>query len=148
MKMRFKRQRCGWALALGVVFVALSASCSSEPYRYVKISGDLKYEDGSVIEGESVSLVFKPQVEPIDEKTHPKDGIAHIEEDGKFRAATSHKFEDGIIEGTHHVLVIATGPDGKSLVPDAYTDEETTPLKISTDDPQPFSFRVPRRANE
>jgi hypothetical protein len=139
-----KNVRRAWCVALGVASLALGPGCSSEPYRYVKVSGDLKYEDGSPIEGESVSLIFKPQVEPIDEKTHPKEGIAYTEEDGTFAAVTSHKFEDGIIAGTHHVLVIATGSDGQSLVPPEYTDANKTPLKVHTDD-QPFSFRVPRR---
>ena len=103
------------SLAIGILALAFGAGCSSEPYKYVQVSGDLKYEDGSVIKGEGLSLIFKPQVEPIDEKTHPKDGIAYLEEDGSFSSVTSHKYEDGIIEGTHHVLVIATGPDGKSL---------------------------------
>lgn len=123
------------------VVTAAMIGCSQEPFRYVPVSGDVKYEDETTIPAEGLQLVFYPQVPPIDEKTHPKQGRAVVDKEGRFEGVTSHKYNDGLIRGRHKV-VVQPGSGSSSLIPDEYRDVSTTLLVLDTDDPKSFSLRV------
>jgi len=118
-------------LALGA---ALMAGCGgSEPFKLVPVSGKVTYEDGSLIPAKRIVVVFQPQVEAADAKTHPRPGRAEVNvADGTFSFMTSHKAGDGATVGPNKVLV--TSYDDRENVtgevPAVYGSLQTTPLKV------------------
>ena len=129
---------------------ALLTGCGGgDPFRYIKVSGKVTFEDGSPIRAEQVKVFFVPQSPPLDEKTYPRDGIAEVNvSDGTFSLATSHKYGDGIVPGTHKVLITAYGPeDASNAVPAIYSKIETTPIEIDAKD-TPFHFTIARQTEQ
>jgi hypothetical protein len=117
-----------------VLALALLTGCGSgEPFDHVPVSGQITYEDGSPLPGK-VQLNFYPQVAPIDSQTHPRPGVAYTDEQGKFDVATTHRWGDGLIRGTHKVAISTevrqVVPAG---VPAEYNDLRKTPLTIDAD---------------
>ncbi len=125
--------RCAlWALAgLGA---ALAAGCGgAEPFATVPVSGSIKYDDGSLIPAKRIAVVFVPQVEAADAKTHPKQGRAQVNAaDGTFAYVTSHRPGDGVTVGRNKVLVMSYDDQNNLTadVPKAYHSVETTPLEV------------------
>jgi hypothetical protein len=139
MKYR-KSERLGpWLVVF--LLAAVPLGCSSEPFRYVPVSGDIKYEDGTTIPGTGLQLIFYPQVSAIDEKTHPKQGRSIVEADGSFAGVTSHKYNDGLIRGQHKVVVVPSAGADAQIAPE-YRDVATTPLVVDTADPDSFRLRL------
>lgn len=108
----------------------------------VKVSGRLTYEDGSPIEGGRIRLKFRSAVPPRDAKTHPRPGIAYLNEDGTFTEVTTHKYGDGIVRGEHQIFIEIEGES--SGVPAEYRGTDS-PLRVHSDE-APFELRVPRPA--
>src|SRR5689334_11786753 len=107
-------RQAGACVILAVAVLCAVGCSSGQPYDIVKVSGTVKYEDGSLIPAESILLKFVPEAEPIDAKTHPRKGMAQVNvADGTFDSATTHKPGDGIIAGKHLVLVGAYDKSGK-----------------------------------
>ncbi len=128
-------------MIVSLCWMATTIGCAKEPFRYVPVSGDVKYEDGTNIPGAGIQLVFYPQVAPVDDKTHAKQGRAVVESDGRYEGVTSHKYQDGLIRGKHKV-VIRPADGAESLVPPEYRDVATTPLVLDTDDPASYLLRI------
>jgi hypothetical protein len=105
--------------------VAVLAGCGGEPYKLVGVSGKVTYEDGSVVQGERVSIEFTPQAEALDATTHPRPGIAEVStSDGTFSDVTTHKYGDGLTAGKHTVQVFVEDENYNR------TELEVTPSEI------------------
>jgi hypothetical protein len=131
-------------LVTGLLVSMLLLGCSDEPFDYVKVSGKVTYEDGSLIAAERIQVTFLSQSGPLDAKTHPRPGLAEVNvDDGTFEEVTSHKFGDGVVPGKHKVLVVATDMNGSPLpvIPPAYANAKQTPHEVDTAD-TPFHFKV------
>lgn len=133
---------------IGVILVALACyGCGSgKPFDIVPVKGTVTYDDDSQIPAESFRVKFLPQVESSDGKTFPRAAMAEVDSRGEFQLATTVKYGDGIITGEHKVYLerLPTGPNGKSLVPAAYTDPQKTPLTVDTRDGRTLHLKIPR----
>ena len=75
---------------------------------------------------------------------YPKPAEAIVDQNGNFDCATSYKYGDGLIPGTHKVAIYyATDAQGKLLIPKEYSHAGTSPLVISTDT-LPLAIKVPK----
>jgi hypothetical protein len=124
--------------------LTLLASCNrGDPFSYVRVSGKVTYEDGSLIPA-GVLLTFYPQGGDIDAKTHPRPGETAVNQaTGEFHSVTSHKLNDGLVRGKHKVT-LRDGwhrPLPPNIVPEEYSDFSRTPLEVDTAD-RPFHLRV------
>jgi hypothetical protein len=123
----------------------LAAGCGGEPFPLTPVSGQVTYDDGSLIASERVVLVFVPQIaDPEEFPVPPPAGRAEVDPaDGAFASVTSHKSGDGIFPGRHKVLVHAIGADDLPTddVPADYGRVETTPLEVDTAE-APFDLKV------
>ena len=129
---------------LAFLVLATVLGCSNEPFPMVEVSGRMTYEDGTPIQGGRIRLRFESLTPPLDEKTHPRPGVAYLNEDGTFEEVTTHKYADGIVRGDHRVVVEIEGES--SGVPEVYKTTQT-PLLINSDD-APFDFLVPRPTSD
>lgn len=127
-------------LVLTVIVVGL-AGCGGggeDPFGYVQIEGTVKYDDGTLLQGDRISVTFKPLSEPIDAKTHPPMGFAEVNVgDGSFSKISSGGYQNGLVPGKHKVTIDVVG--GK--IPKQYSNSDLTPLEIDTDNP-PFDLRI------
>ena len=138
-----RRLRWIWPALLAAAPLVLGCS-GGDPFRYVKVSGKVTYEDGSFIPAERITLTFVPQAQGIDAKTQPHTGTAEVNvADGSFDAVTSHRFGDGLVAGRHKVLVTALGEHEmpSNAVPADYGDLGRTPLEVDTSE-SPFALQV------
>ncbi|WP_146588569.1 hypothetical protein [Posidoniimonas polymericola] len=109
------------------------------------MTGSVRYEDGSVIPASNYELKFVPQVESPDGVQFPRVGTAIVDSKGAFSAATTHKYQDGLIVGKQRVyLKIGRGPDGRPLVPPEYLASETSPLEVEVSRRGALELKVPR----
>jgi hypothetical protein len=132
----------GWLGCWGLV----SSGCNrgGSPFDYIPVSGRITYEDGAPIPAGGIRLGFAIQGVPPKDGAFPAQADAVVDAEGNFPRATSYKYGDGLIPGKHKVTVYyATDAGGKLLVPKDYTNPETTPLMISTDE-LPLVIKVPR----
>jgi hypothetical protein len=123
----------------------LVAGCSGngDPFSYVKASGKVTYEDGSLIPAKFIMVVFTSEAPPVG-NAHPLLGKAFVDTStGEFHSVTSHTPQDGLVRGKHKVCV--TGEDHHplpaDLVPVEYADPKKTPLEIDTDH-MPLELKV------
>ena len=133
---------------LAVSLVCLSGCGSGDPFSYVKVSGKVSYDDGSLIPAERVKVIFVSQSPPLDPKTYPPYGIAEVDpKTGSFKVVTSHNYGDGLVRGEHKVLIEALNAEKlrSDLVPKEYGKPETTPLMVKTDQ-SPFDLKVRKPA--
>jgi len=123
---------CLISLAAAVV----SDGCSDKrPYRCVPVSGNVTYQDGSLIPADQIHLTFISQTPPVN-STPPKYGAADADgKTGRFDFATTYTPRDGLIAGQHKVIVqcIGKGHVRSDLVPAEYGDAAKTPLTVETD---------------
>ena len=134
---------------LVVTLAGLPGCGSGEPFSYVKVSGKVSYDDGSLIPADRLRVVFISQVPPLDPKAPSPNGIADADpKTGSFDLVTSHNHGDGLVPGEHKVLIQAISKDklGKEtlrsdLVPPEYGNPEKTPLVVNTNK-LPFDLRV------
>lgn len=128
-------------LTFAILFLAIAGCGQGGPFKYVKVSGRVTFEDGEPLS--RGQLVFDPQAEPVGD-AHPRVGIVAVNEDGTFGNPTSHKPGDGVVPGKHKLTIqYATDEAGNSLVPREYTSVATTPLEVDTAD-SPFEIVIPR----
>src|SRR4051812_35452673 len=77
-------------------FVAAIACCvwlgcgSGSPYRYVKATGQITYEDGTPLR--NLRLLFAAQDAPNVEGAHPRPAVANVNDKGEFDCVTSYKY--------------------------------------------------------
>jgi hypothetical protein len=133
---------CMW-LGLSALVVLVSGCGSGGPFKYVRASGKISYDDGSAIPGGCRLIFSSMDVAPVG-TAHPRPGMANVDAEGKFNEVTSYKFGDGLVPGKHKVVIQAANErDGKPLVPKEYISAETTPLIVDTAD-SPFDLKVPK----
>jgi hypothetical protein len=135
-----------WLIA-SVALLAIAGCGSKEPFDYTKVSGTVKYDDGTLIPAESIEVTFYPQAEPKDAKTHPRPGTATVNvADGTFNAVTSHKPNDGVVPGPQKVTVqtFDKNHEPTDILPPEYTNVNTTPLTVDTAN-TPFTITVKKK---
>ena len=127
-----------------LVCVFIAGCGSGSPFEYVKVSGSVRYDDGSPIPANGMELRFSALDAPKQENAFPRPAIARINENGQFDCVTSYKYGDGLIPGRHKVAIdLGTAPNPKPVVPKEYTSVATTPLEVDTKD-APFEIKVPK----
>jgi hypothetical protein len=132
-----KVYRYGVAIAMLLLLlgVRLFMGGSSGPFAYEHVSGDVLYEDGQTIPAEGLSITFIPLVPPHNQHTYPRPGFASVDaKTGAFRSVTSKRSGDGLVKGTHKVLIadLNRQPLPPDVVPAEYAQFATTPLTIDT----------------
>jgi len=131
-------------LVFGVAGVVVCAAFVSrlfsrggdDPFSYRRVSGTVLYEDGGVIPAGALTLTFISLAPPHSPRTHPRPGIASVDpKTGAFQSTTSHKPGDGLVKGSHKVLISGDNrrPLPEDVVPPEYTDFKTTPLQVDTE---------------
>ena len=130
---------------LWVSFLLPVAGCGEgEPFDYVKVTGKVTYEDGSLIPAHRVEVMFISLSPPVDPRTHPRPGSAEVNvSDGTFKDVSSHEFGDGAVRGKHKVLVKSYDELNvpTSHVPPEYGSVKQTPFEVDTAD-SPYHFKV------
>jgi hypothetical protein len=130
-----------------VILLVVIAGCGGKgPYRTTKISGTITYDDGSIIPAERIEIKFISQEPPLDGKTHPKIGLAEVNEaDGSFNEVSTYEFADGLIQGKHKVAVMSL--DAMNLPTDAIPEPFRSPdtSNLTVDSAQiPFKLVIPK----
>lgn len=114
--------------------IASFSGCGTrEPYRYFPVSGTLAYEDGSLIPVEHVVLLFHPQTDPRDARTHPRPASAVVDQKtGTFTYVTSHKPSDGLMACKYKVTLHLPSrlPLPPECAAESYADANRTPLEV------------------
>ena len=134
---------------LGLILLAASAvlGCKNDgdPFSYVRVSGKVTYEDGSLIPAHELILNFVPETPRLDAKTYPKVGLVPVDvATGKYGVPSTHKANDGIVSGKHKVTIttLSHTPISPKLVPKEYSDDKTTLLEVDTAQPKSFELKV------
>jgi hypothetical protein len=127
-----------------ILCLLLCFGCGSDsPFKYVRASGKISYEDGSPIPG-GIRLMFVPSNVEAKGAAHPRFGMADVDASGKFDCVTSYKFGDGLVPGQHKVVIQgAADRAGTPSVPKEDTNAETTQISVDTKD-LPFDIKVPK----
>ena len=93
--------------------LSLLAGCSgepSDPFSYVKVSGKVAYDDGSLVKVPDMLLIFHPLTSPIDPKTCPHSGMTLVNvATGEFLSVTTWRPGDGVVHGKHKVTLSPRG---------------------------------------
>jgi hypothetical protein len=134
------------ALIAGLSIFAITTGCgSSVPFDFVPVHGKVTYDDGSLIEADSILVTFNPIAAEEKGRMVPPGGQTNVNvTDGTFSAVSSHRKDDGVAVGRHKVVVVAfkKGPNGMPVptpaVPAAYRKESSTPLEIEVDSNNQF----------
>ncbi len=133
-------------LILGVL--GLVGCSSGGPFEYVPVSGQITYDDGSVIKASTLRVVFIAlDQKNEDPNVKPRPATANIDPaTGKFDSVTSYKYGDGLVPGRHRVAVAALGPTGQGLnvIPAKYSDVASSPLIVDTKD-APLMIKIPKK---
>jgi len=130
----------------GIFISRLFSGGGDDPFSYRRVSGNVLYEDGGVIPADALTLTFISMDPPHNPRIYPRPGIASVDpKTGAFQSATSHKPGDGLVKGSHKVLVSGDNrrPLSEDVVPAEYTDFKTTPLQVDTEAGQ-FLLKVRR----
>jgi len=140
-----------WVGLFLIVPAFLLTGCGTDPFRYVDVTGTVKYEDGTPIPAAFMTVTFESQSEGIDEKTHPRPGMAVVKEDGTFGQVTSspQAIGEGIVPGKHKVVIRAFDDMERQLdvIPSEYSDVTTTPIEIDTNDTTHFDIKIKKPVN-
>jgi hypothetical protein len=117
----------------------------------VDVTGTVKYEDGTAIPAAFMTVTFESQSEGIDEKTHPRPGMAVVKEDSTFGQVTSspQAIGEGIVPGKHKVVIRAFDDMERQLdvIPSEYSDVTTTPIEIDTNETTHFDLKIKKPVN-
>ena len=108
---------------VALVCAALIGCGESSPY--VPASGTVKFDDGTVPQGDVSSITFQPKIGGPD----TKGAQGTIEPDGSFELHSVRR-GDGVRPGDYIVTVNAMigYPQGKSVVPEQYANPRKSPL--------------------
>ena len=85
------------------------------PFDFVPVHGKVTYEDGSLIDADSILVTFNPILSGEKGKTVPPGGQTNVNvQDGTFSAVSSHRANDGVAVGRHKVVIVSfkKGPMG------------------------------------
>ena len=112
---------------------------------YVPASGTVKFDDGTVPQGDISTITFQPKASGVD----VKGAQGTIEPDGSF-VLHSVRRGDGVKPGEYAVMVNAMVgyPRGKSVVPMIYTKARKTPLtaEVKSSGENKFEFIIEKSA--
>jgi hypothetical protein len=127
-----------------LLWLLLLAGCGSDsPFKYVRASGRIGYDDGTPIPGGCRLTFFSQDVAAVG-TAHPRPGMTSVGPDGKFDCVTSYKYGDGLVPGKHKVVIQAAADRGGiPVVPKEDTNAETTTIIVDTKD-LPFDIKVPK----
>ncbi len=144
MRTRFAFVRPGIAAGAALVLLILAGcSDSNDPFSYVKVSGKVTYEDGSLIPANNMKVSFLSETPAVGNR-YPRPGTALIhEKTGEYGCPMSAK--PGLVRGKHKVLILdaaSQNPLPANLVPPEYADRQKTPLEVDTDNPASFDLKV------
>ena len=132
-------------LILLVACSPLLAGCGAkDPFRYVRVSGKVTYEDGSLVPVDSLRLTFSADPPVKVGKDHARPGVATVDRaNGEFRSVTSHTAGDGLVAGKYKVTLAGVNATSlsPSVVPPEYTDFNRTPLQVDTAK-LPFDLKI------
>jgi hypothetical protein len=139
----FARMMLAAAISVGLlvsgklVFGLLFPDPAADPFSYRKVSGTVSYEDGSFLPAQ-VLLTFIPRTTDVGTgNRYPRSGTAVVDRDtGHFAEATTRRPGDGLIRGSHSVVISFAGLESKAsdIVLPEYLAPDTTPLSVNTDD--------------
>jgi hypothetical protein len=113
--------------------VVAAAGCNRAPFKTLPVTGTVKYQDGSLIPAQRLVVIFVPQAEPLDAKTHPRPGRANVNvQTGEFSNMTTHQYADGATVGANVVQILGVdeGETPAKAVLKKYTDPTTSGLKV------------------
>ena len=143
----FPRKPAGtirWGFVLATAMWLAGCGDSGSPFDYIQVSGQLVYEDGSPIGKDNMRVQFVSIDQSTVGQAHPRPALASLDREGRFESVTSYKYGDGLVPGKHKVAILdAEDPSGKLLVPLEYTNVNSSPLIISTED-LPLEIKVPK----
>ena len=133
-------------LMVGLAASSCILGCgSSAPFDFVPVHGKVTYEDGSLIDADSILVTFNPILSEEKGKTVPPGGQTNVNvQDGTFSAVSSHRANDGVAVGRHKVVIVAfkKGPNGSpaptAAVPAIYRQESSTPLEVEVESSDQF----------
>ncbi len=127
----------GWAITI--------TGCGPTGLELYRATGTVKYEDGSVPQGEFARVTFQP-TGAADMKAASGD----IQPDGSFQLMTLVP-GDGAMAGDYNVIVTVTKgyPDMVSLIGPEYGNAQSTPLQatVKAGDKNHFDFVVVKAAD-
>jgi hypothetical protein len=140
----YKTTRLVELISAAAFLVSFTAGCGSGgPFKYVRVSGKITYDDGTPIPGGCRLLFRSLDAAPVG-NAFPRPGMAIVDANGNFDAVTSYKYGDGLVSGKHKVAIqTANERDDKLIVPKDYASTESTPLVIDTAD-SPLEIKVPK----
>jgi hypothetical protein len=129
-----------------LIILAGSTGCGSKvPFDFAPVHGKVTYEDGSLINADSILVTFNPVLTGDKGKIVPPGGQTQVNvKDGTFSAVSSHRKDDGVAVGRHKVVVVAfkKAPNGASVpspaVPPAYHKVTSTPLEVEVESENQF----------
>ncbi len=128
-------------LIAGFAAVSCILGCgSSVPFGIVPVHGKVTYEDGSLIQADSILVTFNPILTEEKGKISPPGGQTNIDvKDGTFSAVSSHRAYDGVAVGRHKVVIVPFKKGAPTTaVPAVYHKESSTPLEIEVESPDQF----------
>ncbi|MEO2046068.1 MAG: hypothetical protein ABGX16_05785 [Pirellulales bacterium] len=134
-QMRIKSMDCCFLGLL--VAVVSSIGCGSDmPFDLVPVQGKVTYEDGSLIQTDSILVTFNPVNPKREGKMIAPGGQTYANVvDGTFAGVSSRRPNDGLVLGRHQVVVVSfasgrEGPIPTDAVPRKYHKMRTTPLEV------------------
>jgi hypothetical protein len=140
----FRSRRPFVTIATQAAAVFIACAClgcgSGSPFKYVKASGKITYEDGTPLK--NVRLLFDSQDAPAVEGARPRPAVANVNDQGEFDGVTSYKYGDGLIPGKHKVAIDSGGTENP-VVPKEFQSLATTPLMVDTAS-LPLEIKVPK----
>lgn len=118
-------------LVVAMFLLPIVGGCNKDRMDLHKVTGTVKFEDGTIPQGETSNITFSPRV-----AMEGKAASSKIESDGTFSLWTLRPGDGGALAGDYRVIVtVADGyPDLKSKVAKEFSDAEKTPLEASVKD--------------
>jgi hypothetical protein len=114
-----------------LIVIPVFVGCGGAPVDLVPVSGSVRFEDGTIPTGEVADIYFEPMADG--DQPLRKAARGSIDpKDGSFQLTTVEP-GDGAILGSYKVIleVHKTYLGRESLIPEQYTDPETTPFQVT-----------------
>jgi hypothetical protein len=133
-----------FAVTVPFLIASITGCGSKVPFDFVPVHGKLTYDDGSLIQADSILVTFNPILNEKGKMVRPGGQTNVNVSDGTFAGVSSYRKDDGVAVGRHKVVVVSfrKGPNGMSVpsdaVPSAYRNASTTPLEIEVESVSQF----------
>jgi hypothetical protein len=119
--------------------------CGGSVFRYTSVTGQVTYDDGSLVPVQQMVLNFHSQKAPLNGHKYPSTGTVVVDpKTGRFRTGATRQ-AGGLVIGRHLVTLHLPGrkPLPQHIAAAEYADPSLTPLSVDTDS-QPFQIIVKR----